>query len=114
MTLAGSGLLLTVSGHYGIWRLMAVLYLAAALFMVTSSFGHARRVFIGSLLLFASGLLLMYNVINGQTFISHIVSLGTYYLAVAVLASANTRIVIPRLVPEDSLEAVHSPQELPG
>jgi hypothetical protein len=112
MTLAAIGIVMTVGGHYGIRRFMAVLYLAAALFMVTASFGLVRRVFSGSLLLFISGLLLMVNVVNGKTFLSHIVSLGTYYLAIAVLASANTRIVIPRLVPEDSLNGFH-PGELP-
>ncbi len=57
----------------------------------------------GSILLFATGCLLMFNEINGKTFLSHIVSLGTYYLAISFLACANTRVAIPKLVPESAL-----------
>ena len=53
----------------------------------------------GALLLFLSGILLMNNEINGTTFLSHIISLGTYYAAIATLASTATRVIMPRLVP---------------
>ncbi|MCR5796255.1 MAG: lipase family protein [Solobacterium sp.] len=108
MSFFAVGTILSVKGSFGVMRLLAVIYLLTALTMVCTSFTLPRRVFTGSLLLFTAGCLLMSNVINGQTFLSHILSLGTYYLAVSTLACANTRIEIPKLVPEESLtEAVN-------
>ena len=104
LTLFAIGVVISINGDFGWLKLLAALYLLAAVAMVCTSFQLPKRVFVGSILLFTSGCLLMANVVRGQTFLSHIVSLGTYYLAVSVLASSNTRIVIPRLVPEDSLE----------
>ena len=104
MTLFAIGVVISINGDFGWLKLLAALYLLAATAMVCTSFQLPKRVFIGSILLFTSGCLLMANVVRGQTFLSHIISLGTYYLAIGVLASANTRIVIPKLVPEDSLE----------
>ena len=46
---------------------------------------------IGSILLAVSGVMYMYNAVNGVTFISHIISLGTYYIAIAFLASSAIR-----------------------
>jgi len=89
-----------IKGEYGILRFMAMLYLITALAMVISSFSLPKRTFYGAMLLFAAGILLMNNEINGTTFLSHIISLGTYYAAIATLASTNTRVIMPRLVPE--------------
>ena len=89
-----------IDGEYGVLRIMAMIYLSAALLMMCTSFVLPRRVFNGTLLLFASGIMVMYNTINGRTFLSHIISLGTYYAAIATLASTNTRIIMPKLVPE--------------
>ena len=104
MSFIGVVVILSINGQFGVLRVVALVYLLMAMAMVCTSFVLARRVFIGSLLLFIAGCLLMNNVINGQTFLSHILSLGTYYLAIGVLASANTRIVIPKLVPVNEAE----------
>ena len=66
-----------------------MIYMVAALLMVVASTGMTRRITIGSILLFLSGIMVMYNVVNGETFISHILSLGTYYSAIVVLASST-------------------------
>ncbi|MBQ1322222.1 MAG: hypothetical protein IIY30_00375, partial [Erysipelotrichaceae bacterium] len=75
-----------IKGEYGILRLFAFLYLASVLAMIVASFPMPRRVFGGSLLLFAGGIFLMINQVRGTTFLSHILSLGTYYLAIVTLA----------------------------
>ena len=89
-----------IKGEYGVLRIMAMIFLTAALLMMCTSFVLPKRVFNGTLLLFAAGVMVMYNTINGTTFLSHIISLGTYYAAIATLASTNTRIIMPKLVPE--------------
>ncbi|MBQ6478782.1 MAG: hypothetical protein IJI44_05360 [Erysipelotrichaceae bacterium] len=99
LSLIGVVLLSYIKGEYGILRIVAMLYLCAAILMVTTSFALPRRTFMGALLLFLSGILLMNNEINGTTFLSHIISLGTYYAAIATLASTATRVIMPRLVP---------------
>ena len=75
-----------IKGEYGVLRLLAFLYLASVLAMIVASFPMPRRVFGGSLLLFAGGIFLMINQVRGTTFLSHILSLGTYYLAIVTLA----------------------------
>lgn len=89
-----------IDGEYGVLRFAAMLFLSVSLLMVCTSFALPRRVFTGALLLFAAGIMVMYNEIHGRTFFSHILSLGTYYLAIATLASTNTRVILPKLVPE--------------
>ena len=96
----GTIIILLTRGDYGIYRLLAIIYTLAALVMVFCSLVLPRRVFAGSLFLFIAGILLVYNQVNGTTFVSHAVSLGVYYLAIATLASSNTRTIIPKLVPE--------------
>jgi hypothetical protein len=100
MTGIGVAALMSVDGSYGFLRVIAIVYLAASAAMVISSLVLPRRVFYGSIFLFFAGMLLMYNQINGTTFFSHALSLGFYYLAIIALATANTRIIIPKLVPE--------------
>ena len=78
-----------IKGEYGVLRTWAMIYMVAALLMVVASTGMTRRITIGSILLFLSGIMVMYNVVNGETFISHILSLGTYYSAIVVLASST-------------------------
>ena len=89
-----------IKGEYGILRIMAMIFLTSALLMICTSFVLPKRVFNGTVLLFLAGIMVMYNTINGRTFLSHIISLGTYYAAIATLASTNTRIIMPKLVPE--------------
>ena len=98
---AGIQILSFIKGEYGLLRILAMVYFAAVMLMVITSFGQSRRIFTGALFLFIAGILLMFNEINGRTFISHILSLGIYYMAIAILASNNVRIPIPRLVPAE-------------
>ena len=96
-----------IKGEYGALRFMAGFYLIAAFAMVITSFPMPRRVFIGSMLLFAAGILLIINQIYGTSFLSHILSLGTYYAALLVLSSSLIRQKGYRLVPvldEDEAE----------
>lgn len=107
MSLASVFVLSFIKGEYGTLRLMAILYLTAAFAMVITSFPMPRRVFTGSILLFVSGILLIYNQIHGTTFFSHIVSLGTYYAALLILSSSLIRQKGYRLIPvleEDGFE----------
>ena len=78
-----------IKGEYGVLRTWAMIYMVTALLMVVASTGMNRRIAIGSILLFLSGIMVMYNVVNGETFVSHILSLGTYYTAVVTLASST-------------------------
>ena len=94
----------TISGDYGSLRYVAMIYMCAAIVMVTMSFTMPKRIFIGSILLFISGILVIRNEVMGMTFISHIISLGIYYAAIATLASAGNRIKMPKLVPEEMVE----------
>ena len=80
--------------------ILAIIYSASALLMIVNSFSQQRRVMSGSILLFISGLLVMYNEIQGKTFFSHLISLGTYYVAIALLASSCTRVPLAKLVPQ--------------
>ncbi len=103
-SLVAACILLLIKGEYGAMRLLAIIYVVAAILMVTLSVTLRRRVMIGALLLFLSGILLMVNEVNGKTFLSHIISLGTYYAAIAVMASTCIHTVRYKLVPEVSLE----------
>ena len=80
-------------------KLVGMIYTVTALLMVTSSFGMHGRAFFGAILLFVAGIMLMYNVLNGETFISHIISLGTYYTAVSCLAGVGTAPKLAKLIP---------------
>ncbi len=104
LSVAGILWLSLISGEYGLLRLFAMIYLCTALLMITMSFGMPRRVFIGTLNLFLAGISLMYNQINGMTFVSHLISLTFYYSAIAILASTNTRIIQARAIPDFNTE----------
>ncbi|MBQ1483267.1 MAG: hypothetical protein IIZ28_06820 [Erysipelotrichaceae bacterium] len=91
LSLLGIVAVMLVEGHFGVMRFLAVAYLVVASAMVCSCFSLPRNVFTGSLLLFVGGILLMNNEVKGTTFLSHILSLGTYYAAVLVLACSGIR-----------------------
>lgn len=96
--------ILNIEGQYGLMRFIAIIYVCTAILMVTTSFTMPKRIFIGSVLLFISGILLIRNEVQGITFLSHMISLGIYYCAIATLASAGNRIKLPKLVPEEMVE----------
>ncbi len=111
--MAGIGIffILRVPGSYGLLRILAVVYIVASCLMVVSAFPLSRRYFRGAVLLFISGILLINNQINGQTFLSHFLSLGMYYLAVVTLASSGSGIARPKMVPITMLEEMRQNQE---
>ncbi|MBO7676159.1 MAG: hypothetical protein J6S49_01375, partial [Erysipelotrichaceae bacterium] len=80
-----------IKGEYGMLRLMVIIYLFFVLAMVVLSFPLPRKVFTGSILIFLAGIFLIINQINGETFISHIISLGTYYAGIITLSSMGIR-----------------------
>ena len=92
-------LLLDIPVSDPVLKLVGIVYTVTALLMVTSSFGMHGRAFAGAMLLFVAGCMLMYNVLNGTTFINHLVSLGTYYIAVACLAGVGTGPKLAKLIP---------------
>ena len=96
--------IMSINGQFGFLRFIAIIYVCTAILMVTTSFTMPKRIFVGSVLLFVSGILVIRNEVYGMTFISHIISLGIYYCAIATLASAGNRIKLPKLVPEEMVE----------
>ena len=88
-----------VSGDYGWLRIIAMIYVITASAMVTASLTMPRRTFAGTGLLYLSGVLLILNYINGTTFTSHFISLGVYYVGIALLASTGTQTRLLHLVP---------------
>ncbi|MBR4164418.1 MAG: hypothetical protein IKR11_12915, partial [Solobacterium sp.] len=99
LSLIGIFMLSGIKGDYGILKVIAMIYVVAGLMMVCASINMPRRTFTGALLLFVSGILLMRNEIDGTTFLSHIVSLGIFYIGVASVAGTGTQTRLPRLVP---------------
>ena len=89
LSFAGLVITMFIKGEYGALRLLAGLYVCTSLAMVISSFTMPKRTFRGSVLLFASGILLMINTVYGSNFISHIISLGTYYVALLFLVNTG-------------------------
>ena len=104
----GIFLVLRVPGQYGILRVLAVIYTIASCLMVTTALPLSRRYFRGAVLLFVSGILLIYNQVNGQTVLSHFISLGMYYIAVVTLASSGSGIARPKMVPITLLEELRN------
>ena len=82
---------LSIRGSFGALRCIAVLYCIASIVLLFSSFNLSGRILAGSVLLFISGLLVFNNQIRGEAFIRHFISLGVYYIAITILASANIK-----------------------
>ena len=93
-----------IPGEFGLLRFLAALYLLSATGMTVTSFVMPRRTFRGSALLFLSGILLIYNTVNGTTFLSHIAASGLYYIAVITLASTGNAFKRPKMVPESAID----------
>ncbi len=80
-------------------KIYIVLYVWAALTMACASFPMPRRCLTASILLFLAGILTILNIVLGEPFLVHILSLGTYYAGVSTLASTGLRVPLARLVP---------------
>ena len=100
LSIAAAQIVLSIKGDFGVLRYIAIIYCIAAILLLFSSFGLSRRILAGSVLLFISGLLVFNIQIRGEGFIRHFVSLGVYYLAITVLASATIRSRRYRLIPD--------------
>ena len=88
-----------IKGDYGNLKFFAMIYVSAALLMAITSVDQNRTVLVGSVLLFVAGVLTIYNFIIGNTFFSHIISLGTYYAGVGILASSTIQKQMYRYIP---------------
>ena len=99
-SVTGIFILTGISYNSTLLKIIAVVYVVIGLLMVCLSMNMHWRTFAGSALLFLAGVLLMKNEVRGTTFVSHILSLGTYYLAVCNIAGTGTQTRLPRLVPE--------------
>ncbi|MCR5794055.1 MAG: hypothetical protein K6G61_01735 [Solobacterium sp.] len=104
LSLAGIFILSGISYPNMVLRVIAIVYLVVGLLMVCLSINMHGRTFAGTVLLFAAGVLLMRNQVDGTTFLRHMLSLGTYYLAVLAIAGTGTQTRLPRLVPESEKE----------
>ena len=93
-----------IDGSFGAMRVLAIAYVASALLMIIASASMTRRVFIASILLFAAGIMLMHNQVSGETFFSHMLSLGTYYAAIALMASSCIYSQMYKLIPQVVME----------
>ena len=109
LSLAGFAVTMFIKGEYGSLRVLAAFYVLTSLAMVISSFAMPKRTFRGSVLLFASGIFLMVNRVYGSNFVTHIISLGTYYVALLFLVNTGLRQKAYRMVvvfdDEDEIEA---------
>ena len=109
LSLAGFAVTMFIKGEYGSLRVLAAFYVLTSLAMVISSFAMPKRTFRGSVLLFASGIFLMVNRVYGSNFVTHIISLGTYYVALLFLVNTGLRQKAYRMVAvfddEDEIEA---------
>ncbi|MDY4832922.1 MAG: lysoplasmalogenase family protein [Treponema sp.] len=67
-------------------KIFGVLYTFAMTAMVMFSFGIPKQLMIGSIIFFISDILMLRNFIYSETVVSHFFSLGSYYVAVMLIA----------------------------
>ena len=70
-------------------KILAGLYFSAGILLITVSLGVPRRFRTGAILIVISGALLVINFLTQETFFSHFLSLGTYYLGLCFIASGT-------------------------
>ncbi len=105
--------IMNIKGDYGILRYIALAYGIAASLMIVSSITLPRRLFVGSIALFVGGILLINNQTGNASFLNHFISLGVYYLAVLLIASAGTQTRLPHLVPESEQDDYDETEIIP-
>ncbi len=99
LTVAAGEIIRNIEGDNTLLKVLGMIYAAAALLMAVTSVDQSRTVLIGSILLTVAGGLTIYNIATGNAFISHIISLGTYYAGVATLASSTIQRQMYRYIP---------------
>lgn len=82
------------------FRVLEILYIVAGAALVVTSFTHSSRSARGSLLLFAAGILMILNIMQGSPFLFHLISAVLHYTAVCILASMGSDLMLPRFVPD--------------
>jgi hypothetical protein len=105
--------IMNIKGNYGFLRYIALAYSIAASLMIVSSITLPRRLFVGSIALFAGGILLINNQTGSASFLNHFISLGVYYLAVLLIASSGTQTRLPHLVPESEQDDYDETEIIP-
>ena len=68
-------------------KIFGTIYTFAMTAMVMFSFGIPKQLMIGSIIFFVSDILMLRNFIYSETVLSHFFSLGSYYVAVMLIAA---------------------------
>ena len=89
-----------VTGHSGLQWYLDIAYIVSGTALMVSAFTYSARSSRGSILLFASGMLMMLNTAMESNMWVSFASAALYYIAVCVMASIGSGFIIPRLAPE--------------
>ena len=109
--IAGIVLVLRAPGDFGAERYLTIVYVIFSTGLVASSYVYPGRIFRGSLLLFAAGVLAILNAVIELPLLVRIGATLSYYIAVITLASAGSGFVQPRMIPEAMLYSEGTTQE---
>ena len=90
---------ITKTNAGNLW-VLEIFYLLAGTALVVTGFTHSARISRGSFLLFAAGILMILNMVQGGRFLIHLVSATLHYAAVCMLASTGSGFTIPRIASE--------------
>jgi hypothetical protein len=107
-------LLTLAAGHSGHQWYLEIAYIITGAALVVSAFTYSARTSRGSVLLFASGILMILNTASVSNIWVSFASAALYYIAVCALASTGSGYIIPRISseyeirPEKDLSAVQS------
>ena len=93
-------LMTIVVGHSGYLRYLEIAYIVTGAALVVSAFTYSARTSRGSVLLFASGILMFLSMAPGSNIWIKFISAALYYIAVCALASTGSGYIIPRIASE--------------
>ena len=106
LSAAGILFMRKATGAAGYLWYIEIIYMIAGAALVVTGFTHSARTARGTILLFAAGILMILNLAKGEIFAFHLVSAALHYIAVCILASTGSGVIIPRIVPEYSAPPV--------
>lgn len=93
-------LTIKVTGHSGSQRNLEIAYIVSGTALMVSAFTYSARSSHGSILLFASGILMILNTALGGNIWVSFASAAVYYIAVCIIASIGSGFIIPRIASE--------------
>ena len=98
---AGMVFLMTkVTGHSGIQWYLDIAYIVSGTALMVSAFTYSARSSRGSILLFASGMVMILNTALGSNMWVSFASAALYYISVCIMASIGSGFIIPRISSE--------------